>query len=120
MAPQHVFGDGVAVVTLLDEAEGFLTVREGLYTPSAGEVAAEEGREVLWRCGDEPTTITLPDGTAGVAWETTQAPTARARDRAVGRLMAQVGAWLAERGFQLGDDEPEDTDMGTLYAICPL
>lgn len=110
----------VVTVTLFEPAEGFLTVQHERYRPTPGEVAAEEGRVVAWRCGDEPTTVTLPDGMVGVAWATLQSAEERARDRGVGAAMADAEAWLATQGLALDSDDPDSTDMGELYGIVPL
>src|SRR5665647_651395 len=75
----------VVTVTLIEPAEGFLTVLHERYRPSPGEIAAEEGREVAWRCGDSPTTRTLLDGSGGsmvgIVYATLQSAEDRARDR---------------------------------------
>ena len=110
----------VVTVTLIEPAEGFLTVQHERYRPTPGEVAAEEGREVAWRCGDEPTTVTLPDGMVGVAWATLQSAEERARDRGVSAALADADAWLALQGLALDNDDPDSTDTGELYGIVPL
>jgi len=110
----------VVTVTLIEPADGFLTVQHERYRPSPGEVAAEEGREVAWRCGDSPTTVTLPDGTVGIAYATLQSAEDRARDRGVSAAMADADAWLATQGLALDNDDPDSTDMGELYGIVPL
>ena len=114
----------VVTVTLVEPADGFLTVQHERYRPSPGEVAAEEGREVAWRCGDLPTTRTLPDGSGGsmvgIVYATLQSAEDRARDRGVSAAMADADAWLATQGLALDNDDPDSTDMGEVYGIVPL
>jgi len=114
----------VVTVTLIEPAEGFLTVLHERYRPSPGEIAAEEGREVAWRCGDSPTTRTLLDGSGGsmvgIVYATLQSAEDRARDRGVGAAMADADAWLAMQGLSRDNDDPDGTDMGELYRIVPL
>ena len=113
----------VVTVTLIGPAEGFLTVHER-YQPSPGEIAAEEGRVVAWRCGDSPTTRTLPDGNGGsmvgIVYATLQSAEERARDRGVSAAMVDADAWLALQGLSRDSDDPDSTDMGELYGIVPL
>ena len=110
----------VVTVTLIEPADGFLIVQHERYRPTPGEVAAEEGREVAWRCGDSPTTVTLPDGMVGVAYATLQSAEDRARDRGVSAALADADAWLALQGLALDNDDPDSTDTGELYGIVPL
>lgn len=115
---QFTIRDGAVTVTLLDPYEGgFLHIRDDLLTPTAGDLAAEEGAEVLWRCGDEPTTVTLPDGTVAVAYATTQTARERAQDRVRTAAWTAAVAVLAAAGFTVSDEPYAHTDAGEQFEV---